>query len=427
MIVLQLKRRRKRLSSIDFFFFSSSSSSPADSIWVSELKGLPKTTNLNLLSGDRISNNISDLIRVSLSMNPNIWKKLPEHILEVSILPYLPAQTLLLFRSICRKWKNLIDSPSFLDNHHNQQSLRRFGKQPWLLMFKQQDRSCCRVYDVLLNKWGTLSLSFLRTNQYVLEVVSVSHGLICFRYAISGSLMICNPITKMWKVLYYKHPRKSPISMVYEPFSKSFKILITGSESDSFSTDTVLYDSITDRWKKAANLPFKTELKSEAPYCDGTFYFTTSEPIHILAYNISTDIWLDIPAPTCPGQRLTYASVAANGRFVFLIAGLGVHGIVKSLSIWKLHKRSMEWIEVLRMPDIMCKKFLSMCYHTYKHICCISHDDYICLFCSTSPEVLLYKISRGTWHWLPECPFLSAKKSGGFSWYSFDPDLRPFL
>jgi hypothetical protein len=214
--------------------------------------------------------------------------------------------------------------------------------------------------------------------------------------------------------------------MVYEPISNSVQILITCSEKDTSGTNAILYDSLTRRWKKAASIPFTTELKSEAPYCNGRFYFTTSEPFHIVAYDVRADIWTNIPAPSFPGQHLTYADVAANEHSVFLIAGLGIHGIVKNLGIWKLQKGNMEWVEVLQMPDSMCKKFLSMCYHTYKHICCISHDDYICLFCSTSPAVLLYKLSRRTWHWLPECPFLTAKKSGGFSWFTFDPDLQPF-
>lgn len=352
-------------------------------------------------------------------MDSTIWTRLPDHLLD-AILPRLPSQSLLCFRCVCRRWKDLIDSVAFLDVHGHVCS----SSTPWLLMFKRQDRSFCRAYDSFMNKWRTLSISFLPINR-ISDVTAVAcGGLLCFRTDFSGPLVVCNPITKMWKELppldYYY--RRCPIAMVTEPNSNSFKVLIAGTDGDIFSTHTFLYDSLANCWKRTANLPFKRELRSEAPYCDGVFYFTTSEPIAILAYNVKQDAWTELAAPL--PQSLTFARLVIRQDLIFLMVGLGVHGITRSLCVLQLQKNNLEWREVQRMPETMCKRFLLMCYHTYELICCIGHADYICLFCSTAPEVLVYKIPRRTWHWLPHCPFLPEKKSGGFSWFSFTPDLR---
>lgn len=347
-------------------------------------------------------------------MDSRIWAGLPDHLMD-GILARLPVQSLLCFRCVCKRWKELMDSTNFLDFHS-----RVHSSTPWLLMFKRQDRMFCRAYDSFLNKWRILSLTFLRSP--ISEVAVACRGLLCFRVGVSGTLVVCNPLTKTCKELpatAYYH-RRSPVAMVVEQDSNSFKILVAGSESDSLNTKTILYDSQTNSWRRTADLPFRTELRSETSHCDGVFYFTTSEPITILAYNIKQEVWTKLPAPL--PQSLTCARLVVTQNSVFLVTGHGAHGISRNLYVWQL-QQDMQWMEVQKIPDMMCREFLGICYHTYEHICCIGHTDYICLFCCTSPKVLVYKVSRKTWHWFPNCPILPDKASGSFSWVSLDPNL----
>ncbi|WOL11024.1 hypothetical protein Cni_G19785 [Canna indica] len=72
---------------------------------------------------------------------------------------------------------------------------------------------------------------------------------------------------------------------------------------------------------------------------------------------------------------------------------------------------------------MICRKFVSVCYHNNSHVHYLWHKGLICVFCTTWPEVLFYKVSRGTWHWLPSGPILQESWSYEFKWFSFVPDL----
>eukprot|EP00249_Psilotum_nudum_P023345 c28840_g1_i1 orf=767-1825(-) len=349
-------------------------------------------------------------------MESKVWSGLPEHLLP-RILSYLPTESALRFRCVCKSWKKIMDSPQFLDL-----CSKHACCTPWLLMFKQQESRVCRVYDSFQNKWHTLSLGFLPRG--VKDVAAASGGLLCFRFDISATLAVCNPLTKVWKQLPPMQfiQTSFAVGMVVDRNLRGYKVVVVGSHWDCFDMKTEIYDSRTNSWKRTGDLPPRTDLRREFAYCDGVLYFSTSEPDVVLAYSMEQEIWRKLQA-TLP-VSLTWSRLVATQGLVFLVGGVGTQGISRSLGVWQLQKDRMQWLSVQKIPEIICRKFLAICYHTYEHICCVGHEDYICLFCSTSPKVLVYKISRHTWHWLPDCPLIPDKSNGGFSWFSFDPYLH---
>uniref|UniRef100_A0A5B7BLR9 Putative Galactose oxidase/kelch repeat superfamily protein n=1 Tax=Davidia involucrata TaxID=16924 RepID=A0A5B7BLR9_DAVIN len=130
----------------------------------------------------------------------------------------------------------------------------------------------------------------------------------------------------------------------------------------------------------------------------------------------------DLPA------ELTFVRLLSNGDGkLYLIGGIGRNGISRSMKLWELSGGEENWIEVESVPEMMCRKFVSVCYHNYEHVYCFWHQGMIYVCCYTWPEILYYKVSRKTWHWLPKCPSLPEKWSCGFRWFSFVPELYAFV
>lgn len=133
-------------------------------------------------------------------------------------------------------------------------------------------------------------------------------------------------------------------------------------------------------------------------------------------------------SPGLPPELAFVRLVGDGGNRLYLVGGVGRDGISRSLRVWELVDNNREgkaraWEEVGRLPEMMCRKFVSVCYHNYSHVYCLWHEGVVCVCCTTWPEVLFYKVARGTWHWLPRCPMLQEKWSCGFRWFSFVPDL----
>lgn len=345
-----------------------------------------------------------------LRMETSIWSNLPDDVVD-RILARLPAESFLCLRCVCKRWNALLSSPSFLSLCSKISSHR-----PWLIMLKRQDERIFRAYDSFLNKWHSISLSFLPYP--TAEVVATAGGLLCLKTAFC--LLVCNPLTKNWREFPYNSFEHNlcAIAMVAVEEPRGYKILLAGSSPDR---RTEAYDSITDSWKRTGDLPLRTNLRYEATYCDTVIYFTTSEPFMIMGYNLRKESWLRVEAPM--PQSLTCNRLVSCGNQLYLVGGVGANGISRSIWVWELIQDGMEWREVQKLPEMMCKKFLAICYHNYEHICCIGHEDFICLSCFTYPEVLVYKLSRRTWHWLPRCPFIPEKASYGYKWFSFSPSL----
>ncbi|BBN07860.1 hypothetical protein MPTK1_4g06840 [Marchantia polymorpha subsp. ruderalis] len=351
----------------------------------------------------------------SKNMDASLWSNLPEDLVD-RVLACLSLPTFYRFRTVCKRWNSLITSPSFLQCWSEMAT-----ECPWLLMIKRRDNRLCPAYDSLLSKWHAVSLNFLPLQ--ATEVVATCEGLLCLRAEVSGSLFVCNPLTKRWRELptmLMKNQARGIVGMTVNKATKCYKIIVAGSNSDLYDRKTEVYDSATDSWKRSGDLPARTDLRPEYAVCLGSMYFTTSEPFSLLAFNIAEDVWrkVEVPMPC----SLTCSRLLVNNGILVLVGGVGKNGISRSFCIWKLEKETMEWQECERMPDYLCRKFLAMCYHNYEHISCIGHMDLICLASFSWPETLVYDASLKSWHWLPRCP-LTPLQSGGFSWLSFQPRL----
>jgi hypothetical protein len=193
------------------------------------------------------------------------------------------------------------------------------------------------------------------------------------------------------------------------------------------SSRALLYDSADNQWRefKDFHLRFGNSNHQQGVCHNSQLYFSSPNPFSVVYFNLKTGnsgtMMTELPS------QLTFVRLASSGSGnLLMFGGIGLNGISRSLVLWELNEEG-NWIEIVRDPQMMCDKFMSVCYHNYEHVYCFWHQGMICVCCYTWPEILYFKFSRKTWHWLPKCPSLPDKWSCGFKWFSFVPQLYAYL
>lgn len=179
---------------------------------------------------------------------------------------------------------------------------------------------------------------------------------------------------------------------------------------------------------------------------NGSLYFTTQEPFSVISFDVGAGGWEEIPVEL-PGE-LTFMRLvggeeeeeeeaSAGDKLqdqkrkksykLFLVGGLGSDGISKRLKVWEMRSVGedgvSEWAAVGILPELMCRKFVSVCYHNYEHVYCLWQDGLIGVSCYTWPEMLVYDVQKQSWRWVEKCSLLQDKWSCDFRWFSFAPNL----
>ncbi|KAJ0085875.1 hypothetical protein Patl1_08823 [Pistacia atlantica] len=356
----------------------------------------------------------------SSEMDPVIWSRLPEELLE-RILYFLPLKTFLNLRSTCKHFKTLLFSPSFMSKYSSSSS----SFSSFILLSHPQCYRHFPLYDSNLGTWRYLSrfLSDLLpcAAGVPCTLLSSSNGLFCFSLPTLSSFLVCNLLTKSSRIIKFPTYRFAFESLTLVSTPLGYKIFMF---STKFSSNySFVYDSRDLCWRTFA--VFESILSDnnhqETVFCNGSLYFTTPEPFSIVSFDLESGKWdrLNCNMPT----EVTFVRLVSDGEGkLYLIGGVGRNGISRSMKLWELNDERT-WIEVESLPELMCRKFMSICYHNYEHVYCFWHQGMICVCCYTWPEILYLKVSRRTWHWLPRCPSIPEKWSCGFRWFSFVPEL----
>ncbi|GAV56574.1 F-box domain-containing protein [Cephalotus follicularis] len=341
------------------------------------------------------------------AMDPLIWSRLPQELLEL-VLSFLPLKTFLNLRSTCKHFKSLIFSPFFMSKHLSSSS----SFSSFILLSHPQCYHHFPIYETTVGSWRYM----LPRAALSSTLLSISNGLLCFSLHNSSSFLVCNLLSKSSrKIKFPNHPIAfDSLTLVSTPYGYHIFMLC--------SKFSFVYDSRVHSWQKYDALePFLCGNHQEGVLFNRCLYFTTPEPFSLVSFDLERGKWersnAELP------NELTFVRLVSDGEGrLYLIGGIGRNGISRSLKLWELGDTG-SWIEVETLPDMICRKFMSVCYHNYEHVYCFWHQGMVCVCCYTWPEVLYYKVPRRTWHWLPKCPSLPDKWSCGFRWFSFVPEL----
>lgn len=357
-------------------------------------------------------------------MDPRIWSRLPDHLLE-RVLSFLALKTFLSLRPTCKHFNSLLFSPCFISKH-SLSSSSPFSS--FILLSHPQFLQTCPLYNTVINSWCNMSLSTppMLTCPPSSNLLSSSNGLLCFSIPRSSCFIICNLLSRSLRRV------KFPVC----PFQ--FEMLTLVSTSDGFklfmlssvgsSNTALVYDSKVNSWRQFSGFdPILNDNNNQkGVFYEGCLFFTTPEPFRVVCFDLETGKW-ERWMMALPGDLAFVRLVSDGAQKMYLIGGVGVSGISRNVKVWELREDGEGWVEVETMPEMVCKKFLSVCYHNYEHVYCFWHQGLICVCCYTWPEILYYKVSRRTWHWLPKCPSLPDKWSCGFRWFSFKPEIYATL
>uniref|UniRef100_A0A7N0UUR0 F-box domain-containing protein n=1 Tax=Kalanchoe fedtschenkoi TaxID=63787 RepID=A0A7N0UUR0_KALFE len=363
--------------------------------------------------------------RTAEAMDPMIWSSLPEEILE-HILSLLPLRTILGLRSTCKRFNLMLFTPSFVSKHSRPQSPPPLSS--FLLLTHPQVSNQFPLYDSGACAWRSLAVSLPNLFPQLLllqaTLVSASNGLLCFTLPSTSSFFVCNPVTKCSKWVQFPADCVSleMVTLVSNP--TGFKIHAISSKSSS--STVFLYNSVASQdWSRFTS--FGTSLPENC-HQEGVQYnnhlcFVTPEPFRIIKFNLECGKWVR-PTAQLPAEDMTFVRLASDHKRgkLYMVGGMGRNGISRSLGLWEMGDDG-NWVELERSPGMMCRKFVSVCYHNYEHVYCFWHEGMVCICCYTWPEILYCKISRRSWHWLPKHPSLPDRCSFGFKWFSFVPQL----
>ncbi|XP_071693364.1 F-box/kelch-repeat protein At5g43190-like [Rutidosis leptorrhynchoides] len=361
-------------------------------------------------------------------MDRKIWRKLPIELLE-RILSFLPLKIFLSLLSTCKHFKSLILSPLFISTYSNS-SISSF------LLLSHPQSPHYLLYDPVLNTWRDLNLSLPRFLKFT-PLLTTATCLLCFS-AVPDSSNSCFVIFNMFT--------RSSRTVEFPEYPFAFELLTLVTNANGYkifcssitSKFAYVYDSRANNWTRF--LGFQQTLgdgyHQQGVLFKDRLYFVTREPFRVVSFELSSGKWerLDVYLP----EELTFVRLVAgagagaeigNGNGLFMFGGIGRNGISKSMKVWELVEEGNErrWREIESVPELMSKKFGSVCYHNYEHIYCYWHKGMICVCCYTWPEVLYYKVGRRTWHWVPISPSLPDKWSCGFKWFSFVPELYALI
>ncbi|KAL2622391.1 hypothetical protein R1flu_002596 [Riccia fluitans] len=207
--------------------------------------------------------------REGLTLDSKLWRTLPSELLE-RVLSKLQFQSLVKFRTVCKKWNALIISPNLAP--------RNPKPKPVLLHFRDYyegnfpssldcGSTCLSIRNSKTNMWENQCIPFTWCTY---RLVAADGGLLCF----SGKeniedFVVCNLLTKQQKFLRlparllpplpqgasFSRPHEYILSgMVVNEETGHYKLVVAGLHVAGPRT-TLLYDSETNTWKVSAPVP----------------------------------------------------------------------------------------------------------------------------------------------------------------------------
>ncbi|BBN08687.1 hypothetical protein MPTK1_4g13590 [Marchantia polymorpha subsp. ruderalis] len=172
------------------------------------------------------------------------WESLPIDFLMKILRDHdLPISTLLECRSVCKKWREVIDGPE-LQN--------KIWKNSVIVFHERREIAahfCCR------DRWITKNLTFVPK-----KLVAADGGLLCFGERFSTEYVIYNPVPD--KILLLNVPREingeqtvidgmlkcKVVGLVVAQSTKSFKLVLGGVQVATGRRRALIYDSTTGTW-----------------------------------------------------------------------------------------------------------------------------------------------------------------------------------
>ncbi|CAM8922634.1 unnamed protein product [Rhodiola kirilowii] len=333
---------------------------------------------------------------------------LPDELLE-HILVYLPIASIIIARSICKKWREITSSTRFLWN-----ASQTVSQKPWVFKFiSSKNKPCHRshVYDPVLQKWkGRDFMDMIESNMFC----DSSDGLVC--YMKDKAIHVCNPITREHKMLQ-EPPRLIKgeggctvlinISVNLRAHKYNVSLLTFGSCGQ---LSVQIYDSETMKWDYSHTevLTAGWTIGGKSVICNRILYFLINSTgggqleHRLLAYDFSgnssthgTLLNSFIPLPC------SYICGLMNlkGKLI-IVATIGTGrpwDLNNGFIIWLL--KGKDWQEISRVTHT--------CFYCSDQRCgysCSGADDLIYIHANYDRRLVVFDMNSKEWKDCQKCP-----------------------
>lgn len=335
--------------------------------------------------------------REEIPMEPSVWKRLPEEILEL-VLARLPLKSILRLRAVCHKWNKLPLSKRFARLHSISQHFN-----PGFVMCAR--RSFMRSEDlersgsnlghrIGITKWLRLPFkigSKLSIPSGFIRLEASAGNLLCFSEFKQWrrgpvNYYVCNPVTRCCKSLPERVEKGTTqlAGMTVDVDSGHYKVLIAVSAGGQTVNDQPLqklfadvYDSRTDQWKRAAKMSPLAKLVpgSLSVFCRGEFFWLVSSQsgIGLLIFNMEREDWRVIHLPPIIQEQFYVRGGETLWRYdgdrcELVLRSLEDQGRVFALlnhksskRLWELIRAKGSWAEITlqaKEPSLKPKDFV---------------------------------------------------------------------
>ncbi|KAL7097190.1 hypothetical protein ACP275_10G128100 [Erythranthe tilingii] len=279
-----------------------------------------------------------------------------------NILRRVPTDSLLRFRTVCKEWRRLIDDPSFIRSHTNNQLSSA------TLLIRNSDGT--RLYSLSLD-----SLDYNNDAHQVLDVIPVQtlyrkgvpripelpvascNGLMLLSEPyIEKTWLVWNPLTRELHKLPepdIKYPRLVGSGIGYDSASDDYKVvrvdrLYLGNES---VYQTRVYSLKTKSWKVIEDCPrhFPVPNPNASVFLNGVIYWRSYE--FVIALDLETEHYHKLPLPPCLGNPFETHLDALGG---FLV--LSEYYSMKRIDEWVM--KDYEWVKLFSFGGVYGSGFM---------------------------------------------------------------------
>lgn len=366
------------------------------------------------------------------------WYDLHEDILE-RVLARIPTSSFFQFRSVCKGWKTLINSPSFMKACSEVPSRR-----PWFYMIDSKNDESV-VYDTETNKLRHIKRPCDSSEYVKSKPVASAGGLLCFRSPL-GYFTVCNPLTRRCRKLPNIETTQPIHAIAMVSYLNSYKVIVIYGETPVFVIK--MYDSSKDCWSEPSINWNMEELKTgkssseqaitnddEGGYVlarrnpskefsailtstqhgEETIYFLNKGD-KVVSCNMQKGLWNEFPRLLPSNSEYSIDLVDCGGRMLVVI----LHEWMESatIRIWELHDTKSEWVQVLALPPEKSQDY----FGKKADINCVGYDNLvmICISSRRLYRVILWNIENNSCRELPR----SKKVKKVASAFPFEPRLE---
>ena len=341
-------------------------------------------------------------------------ERLPDCLWE-KIFSLLPVSSLVIAKTVCHRWNNIISKKIFSSFYIDTAPLRvDLVDDVYFVLFADLGISfpTAVAYRASTNRWIPLSL------KRGIRRIIISGGELLILEKDNASLSVYNVFsgTEYEIAHMISSQNQSYVLGFIDLGFEEFQIVSVATVDRIFSQ---VYNSKTQKWRFKGQFSGQFALLGNSCYMGGILYCLSRAPDHLLAFNFVSGDWTIVDV-AMPSSRIVCSHILEHSGSLLLIGGLEEAGDICKIILWKLELKEKKWKEVGCMPQEVLQEFRGPRLNHFNIVDC---KGLVC-FCNTSSCLPLICDLRGMrWWWPHHCPLKIAMNAETWVGLALEPRI----